>query len=61
MSTISPGPATNAGSPANAFEANRAQDPQESGKEKSAIDGANGSAAMAARLFEVRVASDPGH
>lgn len=32
MSTISPGPATNSGTTANLFEANRATDPAESGK-----------------------------
>jgi hypothetical protein len=61
MSTISPGAATNASMNANAFEANRAQDPQEQGKEKSAIDSSNGTAQMAAHSFEGRVANDPGH
>jgi hypothetical protein len=55
---ISPGPATNSGTAANAFEANRAQDPFEQGKETERTKGANG--AQAAR-FETRVASDPGH
>jgi hypothetical protein len=55
MSTISPGPAANAGTAANLHEV-RVTDAIESGKEKSAIDTANASAAMAARLFEVRCA-----
>jgi hypothetical protein len=53
---ISPGPAVNTGG----FET-KTTDSIRSGKEKSAIDTANASATMAARLFEVRVASDPGH
>lgn len=58
MSTISPGPATNAGSPANAYEV-RAVDPQESGKEVTLTKGQNATAA--ANTFEKRVSSDPGH
>lgn len=58
MSTISPGPATNASSPANAFEV-KATDPQEAGKEVTLTKGQN--AQMAGHAFEQRVASDPGH
>jgi hypothetical protein len=61
MSTISPGPASNAQMTANVQYEGRAQDPYETGHEVTLSKGANASAAMAAHSFEARVASDPGH
>jgi len=59
MSTISPGPATNAGTAASAFEANRATDAEETGHLTTTVKGKN--AGTAGNLYEQRVASDPGH
>jgi hypothetical protein len=59
MSTISPGPATNSSSPANAFEV-KATDPQESGKEVTLTKGQNAAAQMAAHTFEQRAAEAGG-
>ena len=57
MSTISPGPASNAQMTANVQYEGRAQDPYETGKEVTTGKGAN----AVRPSFEARVANDPGH
>jgi hypothetical protein len=59
MSTISPGAATNSGTAASTFES-KTTDAHRSGKIVAATQGANASAAMAARLYEQRCAGNEG-
>jgi hypothetical protein len=61
MSTISPGPATNAGTSAQVFEASRATDDEERGHLTTTTKGANAAVAGAQAFEMLRVASDPGH